>query len=182
MAGATVTFTIGGNTASFAGGVQTLTVATNAAGQAVAAGVSPLASGAVQIQVTAAFQGQTAVATIAQTNVLTAGAGQRRSFSGAFSGQLLWSFTGCARVHNMSGTLTITLGSTEGQVSGTAELTGTSVIASGNCAGGPQAGTSDRLIMTPTPVGRRRTERDVQLPRPRIHSRTRRRRRQARTP
>lgn len=203
VAGATVTFTIGGNTASFAGGVQTLTVATNAAGQAAAAGVSPLASGAVQIQVTAAFQGQTAVATIAQTNVLTAGAagatgasgasgtaagggggisgttlgivgaavaggavaatqlggdegdgaGQRRSFSGAFSGQLLWSFTGCARVHNMSGTLTITLGSTEGQVSGTAELTGTGVIESGNCTSGPQPGTSDRLFMSPTPLG-----------------------------
>lgn len=211
VAGATVTFTIGGNSASFAGGVQTLTVATNAAGQAAAAGVSPLASGAVQIQVTAAFQGQTAVATIAQTNVLTAGAtgstgasgasggsgasgaggaaagggggisgttlgiigaavaggavaatqvggdggseaARPPAFSGTFSGQLLWSFTGCARVHDMSGTLTITLGATEGQVSGTAEINGTSLIASGNCAGGPQAGTSGRLIMAPTPV------------------------------
>jgi hypothetical protein len=75
-----------------------------------------------------------------------------RPFSGTFSGQLLWSFTGCARVHNMSGTLTITLGSTEGQVSGTAEINGTTAVASGNCAGGPQAGSSGRLIMTPTPV------------------------------
>ena len=72
VAGATVTFTIGSNTASFAGGVQTFTVATNAAGQAAAAAINPLASGAVQINVAAAFQGQTAVATIAQTNVLTA--------------------------------------------------------------------------------------------------------------
>jgi hypothetical protein len=72
VAGAMVTFTIGGNTASFAGGVQTFTIATNAAGQAAAAAISPLASGAVQINVAAAFQGQTAIATIAQTNVLTA--------------------------------------------------------------------------------------------------------------
>jgi hypothetical protein len=72
VAGAMVTFTIGGNTASFAGGVQTFTIATNAAGQAAAAAISPLASGAVQINVAAAFQGQTAIATIAQTNVMTA--------------------------------------------------------------------------------------------------------------
>jgi hypothetical protein len=72
VAGATVTFTIGGNAASFAGGVQTFTIATNAAGQAAAAAINPLASGAVQIQVAAAFQGQTAAATIVQTNVLTA--------------------------------------------------------------------------------------------------------------
>ena len=72
VAGATVTFTIGGNTASFAGGVQTFSIVTNAAGQAAAATVSPLASGAVQINVAAAFQGQAAIATITQTNVLTA--------------------------------------------------------------------------------------------------------------
>ena len=72
VAGATVTFTIGSNTASFAGGLQTITVATNAAGQAAAVAINPIASGAVQIQVAAAFQGQAAAATIAQTNVLTA--------------------------------------------------------------------------------------------------------------
>ena len=70
VAGAMVTFSIGGNSASFAGGLQTLTVATNAVGQAAA--INPLATGAVQIQISAAFQGQTAIATIAQTNVLTA--------------------------------------------------------------------------------------------------------------
>ncbi len=71
--GAVVTFAVaGGKTASFAGGASTLTVTTNAAGQAAAAGFSPLASGAVQINVQAAFQGQVVAATIAQTNVLTA--------------------------------------------------------------------------------------------------------------
>ncbi len=73
VAGATVTFTIqGGKTAVFAGGSQTLTVTTNAAGRAVAAAVNPLSSGTVQIQAAAAFQGQTAAATITQTNVMTA--------------------------------------------------------------------------------------------------------------
>jgi len=72
VAGATVTFSVGGNSATFAGGAQTFTVATNAAGRAAVAAVNPLSSGAVQIQVSAAFQGQTALATIAQTNVLTA--------------------------------------------------------------------------------------------------------------
>jgi hypothetical protein len=73
VVGATVTFTIqGGKTAVFAGGSQTLTVTTNAAGRAVAAAVNPLNSGTVQIQAAAAFQGQAAAATITQTNVMTA--------------------------------------------------------------------------------------------------------------
>ena len=73
VAGATVTFTIqGGKQAVFAGGSQTLTVTTNAAGRAAAAAINPLSSGTVQIQTAAAFQGQTAVATITQTNVMTA--------------------------------------------------------------------------------------------------------------
>ena len=72
VSGATVTFSIGGKSASFAGGAQTLTVTTNAAGRAAAAALNPLGGGSFQIQVSAAFQGQTAAATIAQTNVLTA--------------------------------------------------------------------------------------------------------------
>lgn len=72
VAGAVVRFTIaGGKQATFAGGTQTITVTTNAAGRAAAA-INPLSNGAVQIQVQAAFQGQTAAATIAQTNVMTA--------------------------------------------------------------------------------------------------------------
>lgn len=50
--GAVVTLAVeGGKAATFAGGVPTLTVTTNAAGQAAAAGLSPLTSGAVQIAV-----------------------------------------------------------------------------------------------------------------------------------
>ena len=76
VAGATVTFSIGGggSGAVFAGGVQTLTVTTNAAGQAAASGLNALSSGAFQIQVQAAYQGQLATAAISQTNFATAAA------------------------------------------------------------------------------------------------------------
>ncbi|HWI17351.1 MAG TPA: hypothetical protein VNT81_06370 [Vicinamibacterales bacterium] len=74
VAGATVTFTIGGSSAAFAGGAQTLTVTTNAVGQAAASGFSAVSSGAVQIQVQAAFNGQLATAAITQTNFATAAA------------------------------------------------------------------------------------------------------------
>ena len=70
--GALVTFSIEGGKAATFGGASTLTVATNAAGQAAVTGLTPSAAGAFQIQVSAAFQGQVATATIAQTNVLTA--------------------------------------------------------------------------------------------------------------
>jgi hypothetical protein len=85
VAGATVTFTIGGGgqSAAFAGGVQTLTVTTNAAGQAAAGGFNVLGSGAVQIQVHAAYQGQIATAAISQTNFATAAAASQ---AGAASG------------------------------------------------------------------------------------------------
>lgn len=86
VAGATVTFTIGGNSAAFAGGAQTLTVVTNSAGQAVAAGISPITSGAMQINVAATFQGQTAIASITQTNVLTAAQAAGAASSGAGGG------------------------------------------------------------------------------------------------
>ena len=74
VAGALVTFTIdgGGKVAAFAGAGPTFTVTTNAAGRAVAAAINPLSSGGFHIQVQAAFQGQTAAATIVQSNVVTA--------------------------------------------------------------------------------------------------------------
>ncbi len=73
VSGAAVTFTLtGGNASTFAGGLQTLTVTTNVAGRAAVSALNPLSAGAFQINVQAAFQGQTVVAAIAQTNVLTA--------------------------------------------------------------------------------------------------------------
>jgi hypothetical protein len=71
--GAVVTFAIqGGKAATFANGASVLTITTNAAGQAAATGLTPMVSGAVQIGVEAAFQGQVATAAIAQVNVMTA--------------------------------------------------------------------------------------------------------------
>lgn len=88
VAGAAVTFTIGGGSpAAFAGGVQTLTVTTNAAGQAAGAGLQAIRSGAFKIQVQAAYQGQTASAVISQTNFATsAAASQAGSASGSAGG------------------------------------------------------------------------------------------------
>ena len=87
VSGATVTFSIGGQGASF-GGAQSITVVTNAAGQATAAGITPTAAGAIQINATATFQGQTAVATISQSNVMTAAqvAGAAAAGGGGISG------------------------------------------------------------------------------------------------
>jgi len=73
VAGAIVTFTVdGGGPAAFGGVGQSVTVTTNAAGRATTASLTPLTRGTVQIQVTAAFEGQTASAVISQTNVMTA--------------------------------------------------------------------------------------------------------------
>jgi hypothetical protein len=71
--GAVVTFSVaGGKAATFAGGLQTLAVTTNAAGQAVAVGLTPTVAGTIQINAAAVFQGQTAAALITQSNVMTA--------------------------------------------------------------------------------------------------------------
>lgn len=83
VAGAIVTFSVAGQGASF-GGLSTLTVTTNAAGQAAAGGLTPTAAGAIQINATALVQGQALTATITQTNVLTAA--QAVSAAGATSG------------------------------------------------------------------------------------------------
>lgn len=75
VAGASVTFSIGGGQgASFAGGAQTVTVTTNAAGQAAAPGLNAVNSGTFRIQVQAAYQGLLATAAISQTNFATAAA------------------------------------------------------------------------------------------------------------
>ena len=70
--GVLVTFSIEGGKAATFGGASTLTVATNAAGQAAVSSLTPATAGAFHIQVSAAFQGQLATTTIAQTNVMTA--------------------------------------------------------------------------------------------------------------
>jgi hypothetical protein len=71
VSGAIVKFAIQKGKATF-DGARTLTVTTNAAGRATAIGFTPVSHGALQIAASAAFQGQTATATIAQTTVVTA--------------------------------------------------------------------------------------------------------------
>jgi len=97
VSGAVVTFAVqGGRAAAFQGGATTMTIATNAAGQAAATGLTPLTAGAVNISVEAAFQGQIVTAAISQVNVMTAaevaaaagatGAGSGTSAAGASGG------------------------------------------------------------------------------------------------
>jgi hypothetical protein len=85
VSGAVVTFAIRAGRASFAG-ARTLTVTTNAAGRAVAAGLTPTGTGAVQISASAAFQGQTAAVTIAQTNVMSAAQASGAAAAGGAGG------------------------------------------------------------------------------------------------
>jgi hypothetical protein len=84
VAGAVVTFTIqGGNSAAIAGGAQTISITTNTAGRAAMAALNPVNPGTFQIQVQAAFQGQTAAAAITQTNVMTAAQAASATAAGA---------------------------------------------------------------------------------------------------
>jgi hypothetical protein len=71
VSGAVVRFAIQKGRATF-NGARTLTATTDALGRATAAGLAPTGSGPLSIAASATFQGQTALATIAQTNVLTA--------------------------------------------------------------------------------------------------------------
>ncbi len=97
VAGVPVTFTIGaGQPATFAGGVRALTVTTNAAGQAEAAGFNALGAGRVQIQVQAEYQGQVATAAISQTNFATAAAASQAGAGAAVGGAAAGAIGGAA--------------------------------------------------------------------------------------
>jgi hypothetical protein len=83
VAGAVVRFAIRSGRATFSG-ARTISVTTDAGGRAIAAGFAPTGTGGLQIGATAAFQGQTAAITIAQTTVTTAA--QAASASAAAAG------------------------------------------------------------------------------------------------
>jgi hypothetical protein len=69
VAGAVVTFTIpNAQGAIFGGGLQQLTVTTNAVGRAQIAELTPVGRGPFEIQIRAAHQGQTATTSITQRN------------------------------------------------------------------------------------------------------------------
>jgi hypothetical protein len=71
VAGVVLTFRVAGGAARFANGGAELAMTTDASGKAVVTGMQPLQNGAVNIQVTATYQGQTATTTITQTNFAT---------------------------------------------------------------------------------------------------------------
>lgn len=78
VAGAAVTFLLPNQGASgaFANGARSLTVVTNDQGRAIASGFKPNnVAGKMEIRVTASHEGQTASATITQTNAAVAAAG-----------------------------------------------------------------------------------------------------------
>src|SRR3989442_3823766 len=72
VAGASVRFAINGRSAAFQGGSRSVTVTTDSLGRATVNGITPTSKGAVQIQVQASYQGQSAQATISQTNFANA--------------------------------------------------------------------------------------------------------------
>jgi hypothetical protein len=123
VSGVAVTFSVGGQGASF-GGLSTLTVTTNAAGQAAAVGLTPTAAGAIQINATALVQGQALTATITQTNVLTAA--QAASAASASAG-------GASGTAGSGGT---TAGATGGAAGGGGGVSGTTLGIVGAAVGG----------------------------------------------
>ena len=114
VAGAIVRFAIQQGRGTFAG-ARTLSVTTNAAGRAVAAGLTPTGSGALQIGASATFQGQTVVATITQTNVMTAAQAAAAAGSGASGTSASGGAAGGGGSGGISGT---TLGVVGGAVAG----------------------------------------------------------------
>ncbi|MBI4906450.1 MAG: hypothetical protein HY820_22665 [Acidobacteria bacterium] len=85
VAGAAVVFTLPNNGATgvFANGSKILTMTTDQAGRATMTGFRPGTPGQMQIRVTASHRGQTASATVTQTNVLSAAAAGGAAGAGA---------------------------------------------------------------------------------------------------
>jgi len=88
IAGAIVAFTMPsfGAGGTFVNGGRLLTAVTNSSGRAVVGTMHPVGTGAFKIGVTASFQGQTAAATIAQTNYATLAAANAAGATAGASG------------------------------------------------------------------------------------------------
>jgi hypothetical protein len=142
VAGAIVFFTIdgGGKTATFANNLTTLQVTTNAAGRAAVNGLQPVGSGAVRIQVSATFQGQTATASITQTNFATvaeaASAGRTPGPSQSASPSAAGSGAGAA-----SGASGAAAGAAGAAGAAAGAAAGTGAAAAGGAAGGSAGAT-----------------------------------------
>ena len=135
VAGAIVRFAIQQGRGTFAG-ARTLSVTTNAAGRAVAAGLTPTGSGALQIGASATFQGQTAVATITQTNVMTAAQAAAAAGGGTSGTPASGGAAGGGGVGGVSGT---TLGVVGGAVAGGA-------LVAANALGGAEESSEVRTV------------------------------------
>jgi hypothetical protein len=127
VAGAMVRFAINQGRGTFAG-ARTLSVTTNAAGRAVATGLTPTGGGALQIGASATFQGQTVVATITQTNVMTAA---EAAAAGASGTSASGGATGGAAGGGGGGVSGTTLGIVGGAVAGGA-VAASSVLGGGD--------------------------------------------------
>jgi len=68
VSSASVVFLLGGNNAKFAGNAARLAVTTDQSGRATATGLQAIGKGEVRIEVQATYQGETATATVTQTN------------------------------------------------------------------------------------------------------------------
>lgn len=84
VAGASVTFTAPNDdpSATFLNGSRSETLVTDQTAQATVASMKPEGTGTFKLTVTASFQGQTATATITQTNVMTAAEAARAGARG----------------------------------------------------------------------------------------------------
>jgi hypothetical protein len=159
VAGALVNFAIRSGRATF-GGARTLSITTNAAGRAVAAGFAPTGSGALQISATAAFQGQTAAAvTIAQTTVQTAAqaAAVGASSAGGTSGGASTGASAGAGGGGLSGTTIGIVGAAAaaGTVVAVKEISGSGT--SGTTYRGQFSGTLPMTFPQPRPCTRNET-------------------------
>lgn len=144
VAGALVRFAITRGRATFSG-ARALTVTTNAAGRAVAAGFTPTGTGVLQISASATFQGQTAVAAIVQTNVMTMAEAATVSSAGATGGSAGGAGAGGGAAGGAGGGLPAT---TLGVVGGIAA--GSTIVATKVLSGGPTLTYAGPFVMSPT--------------------------------
>jgi PKD repeat protein len=136
VAGALVRFAIRGRAAAFNSGVRELSLTTDTIGRATVSELTPLGKGAVEIQVNASYQGQTAAATIHQTNFVNAAQAAQAGKMPAQSGQ--------SASTGSTGTTTAT--TTAGAAGGAGG--GLSGLAIAGIVGGAAAGTAAAVAVT----------------------------------
>jgi len=99
-----------------------MSVTTNAAGRAVAAGFAPTAPGAVEISIQALFQGQAAVATITETTFATAAEAAAAAASATGSGAATTGTAATGAGGSAGGASATAIGAIGGGIAGGAAL------------------------------------------------------------